>query len=157
MANTQPLSVGAVAPDFELPNQDRVSVRLSTFLGKQNVVIAFHPLAFTPVCSIQMQTYEKKKGEFEAAGAHILSISNDAGPSKKAWAESLGGISFDLLADFHPQGEVAAAYGVRRPDGLPERAVFVIDKQGTIAWAALYEMGQQPPVGELLGVLRRLA
>lgn len=157
MANTHALPVGATAPDFELPNQDRTTVRLSSFLGKQNVVIAFHPLAFTPVCSVQMQTYQKNKGEFDAAGAHILSISNDAGPSKKAWAESLGGISFDLLADFHPQGAVASAYGVLREDGLPERAVFVVDKAGKIAWAAMYQMGQQPPLDDLLGVLRQLA
>lgn len=157
MANTRPLTVGAIAPDFELPNQDRTSIKLSDFRGKQNVVIAFHPLVFTPVCSTQMRNYEQHKAEFDAAGAHILSISCDAGPSKKAWAESLGGISFDLLSDFHPKGEVARAYGVLRDDGIPERAIFVVDKSGRIAWTALYDIPQQPPQADLMNVLRSLS
>lgn len=144
------------APDFELPNQHRQNVKLSDFLGKQNVVIAFHPLAFTPVCSTQMANYEKAKGEFDGAGAHILSISCDPGPSKKAWADSLGGISYDLLADFHPKGAVAEAYGVMRADGIPERAIFVVDKAGKIAWAARYDIPEQPPQEALLRVLREL-
>lgn len=149
--------MGAEAPDFELPNQDRAPVKLSSFRGKQNVVIAFHPLVFTPVCSLQMQTYEKSKADFDAAGAHILSVSCDAGPSKKAWAESLGGISFDLLSDFHPKGAVASAYGVLRDDGIPERAIFVVDKAGKIAWTAKYDIPQQPPQDELMKVLQRLS
>lgn len=131
-------------------------VKLSSFRGKQPVVIAFHPLVFTPVCSVQMKTYEQHKPDFDAVGAHILSISCDAGPSKKAWAESLGGISFDLLADFHPKGEVASAYGVLREDGIPERAIFVVDKAGKIAWTALYNIPDQPPLNDLLTALKTL-
>jgi len=150
------LTVGAIAPDFELPNQNREAVRLSSFRGKQHVVVAFHPLVFTPVCSVQMKNYEAAKADFDAAGAHILSISCDAGPSKKAWADALGGISYDLLADFHPKGAVAEAYGVMRADGIPERAIFVVDKAGTIVWAKRYEIPEQPDQQELLGVLQAL-
>jgi len=110
------VSAGTMAPDFELGSHTGTNVRLSDFRGKQNVVIAFHPLAFTPVCALQMQTYEKDKARFEKLNAHVLSISVDAGPAKKAWADWLGGISFDLLADFHPKGKVATDYGVMRPD-----------------------------------------
>jgi len=151
------LSIGSVAPDFELPNQHwGQTVRLSDFRGKKNVVVAFHPLTFTPVCSVQMKNYEASKAAFDAAGAHILSISCDAGPSQKAWADSLGGISYDLLCDFHPKGAVAEAYGVMRADGIPERAIFVVDKSGKIAWAAKYDIPQQPPQEELLRRLREL-
>src|SRR6185295_18448298 len=129
------LSVGTPAPDFELSNQNRETVRLSSFRGRQNVVVAFHPLAFTPVCATQMQTYERERPRLDALDAHVLAISVDAGPSKKAWAESLGGISYDLLSDFHPHGKVATDYGVMRDDGLAERAVFVVGKDGKIAWA----------------------
>ena len=150
------LSTGTVAPDFELPTQNwGQTVRLSNFRGKKNVVVAFHPLTFTPVCSTQMKNYEESRGEFDAAGAHILSISCDAGPSQKAWGDSLG-LTFDLLADFHPKGAVAEAYGVMRADGIPERAIFVVDKAGKIAWAAKYDIPQQPPQDELLKFLKAL-
>jgi peroxiredoxin len=150
------LSIGTTAPDFELPNQHwGQTVRLSSFRGQKNVVVAFHPLNFTPVCSTQMKNYEASKADFDAAGAHILSISCDAGPSQKAWGDSLG-LSLDLLADFHPKGAVAEAYGVMREDGIPERAIFVVDKKGTVVWAAKYDIPQQPPQDELLRVLKAL-
>jgi peroxiredoxin len=150
------LSVGATAPDFELHNQHwGQTVKLSDFRGKKNVVLAFHPLNFTPVCSAQMKNYEASKADFDAAGAHVLSISCDAGPSQKAWADSLG-LTFDLLADFHPKGAVAEAYGVMREDGISERAIFVVDKKGTIVWAAKYDIPQQPPQDDLLKVLKAL-
>lgn len=150
------LTIGSTAPDFELPNQSRETVRLSSFRGKQIVVIVFHPFAFTPVCAVQMKTYETEKARFDALGAHIVSISVDAGPSKKAWADSLGGISYDLLADFHPKGKVAADYGVMRDDGISERAIFVVDKTGTIVWAKQYQIPEQPDLAELFRALERL-
>ena len=132
------------------------TVRLSQFRGKQHVVVAFHPLAFTPVCAVQMQTYEKEKARFDAFGAHILSISVDADPAQRAWAESLGGISYDLLADFHPKGQVASDFGVMREDGISERAIFVVDKTGKIAWAKQYQIPEQPDFDELLTELGKL-
>jgi len=150
------LSVGTPAPDFELRNQQNQPVRLSSFRGKQNVVVAFHPLAFTPVCATQMQTYERERPRLDALDAHVLGISVDAGPSKKAWADSLGGISYDLLSDFHPHGAVAEKYGVLRDDGLSERAIFVVDKSGTIAWAKKYQIPEQPDHAALFEALERL-
>ncbi len=151
------LQTGTVAPDFELVSHTGHQVRLSAFRGRSAVVLAFHPLAFTPVCAVQMQTYERERPRLEALGAHVLGVSVDAGPAKKAWAESLGGVSYDLLSDFHPKGRVAEAYGVMRPDGISERAVFVIDKAGRIAWAKQYQIPEQPDINELLEALRALA
>ena len=150
------LSVGSPAPDFTLENQHRQKVTLSSFRGKQNVVIAFHPLAFTPVCATQMQTYEKEKGRLATLNAHVLSISVDSSASKKGWAEALGGISYDLLADFHPKGQVAAAYGVMLDSGISGRALFVVDKSGKIVWAKQYDIPQQPDSAELIGALEKL-
>jgi peroxiredoxin (alkyl hydroperoxide reductase subunit C) len=150
------IAPGTAAPDFTLPNQHRADVTLSAFRGRRHVVIAFHPLAFTPVCSVQVQAYEREKPKLDALDAHVLAISNDAGPSKKAWADSLGGVSYDLLSDFHPHGRVAAAYGVLRDDGLSERAVFVVDKAGLIRWARLYAIPEQPDLDELFRELQRL-
>ena len=150
------LPVGSLAPDFELHSHRGGTVRLSQFRGTHNVVVAFHPLAFTPVCAVQMQTYEKARARLNALAAHVLAISVDAGPSKQAWAESLGGISYDLLSDFHPHGQVAAAYGVLRSDGLAERAIFVVDKSGKIVWTKRHQIPEQPDLDELLAQLERI-
>lgn len=147
------ISVGSAAPDFELRSHTGQAVRLSSFRGKQQVVVAFHPLAFTPVCATQMQTYEKARPRLDALNAHVVAISVDAGPSKKAWAESLGGISYDLLSDFHPHGKVATDYGVMRADGISERAIFVVAKDGKIAWAKRYQIPEQPDLAELFTTL----
>ena len=150
------IEVGAEAPDFALPNQNRETVRLSDFRGRAQVVLAFHPLAFTPVCSLQMQTYEREQPRLRGLNAHVLAISNDANPSKKAWAEALGGISYQMLSDYHPHGAVAKTYGVLRDDGLAERAIVVVDKAGIVRWAKCHDMPDQPDVEELIAALREL-
>ena len=152
-----PLKSGDEAPDFELRSHRGGTLRLSAFRGRKNVVLAFHPLAFTPVCANQMTGYEADLPRFEAADAVVLGISIDAQPAKTAWAKMLGPLSFDLLSDFHPHGEVARKYGVfRANDGISERAVFVVDKQGRIAWAKVYEIPEQPDNEELHATLRGL-
>jgi peroxiredoxin len=151
------LQTGNVAPDFALENTSRQVIRLSGFRGKKNVVLAFHPLAFTPVCSVQMQNYQRALPTFDSLDTVVLGISFDLGPSHAAWASSLGGLSFDLLSDVHPHGKVARDYGVfREGDSLPDRAIFVIDKAGVIRWTKLHDMGEQPDLDELLGVLKVL-
>ena len=148
------IAVGSDAPDFELGTHTRTKVRLSDYRGRRNVVLAFHPLAFTPVCSSEMQAFERSLDHFAALDTVVFGISLDADPSKRAWAESLGGIHFDLLSDFLPQGAVAKAYGALSPFGLPERAIFVVDKEGKIAWAKKYGMDDQPDLEEVVGTLR---
>jgi peroxiredoxin len=151
------LKAGDEAPDFELRSHRGGSVRLSDFRGKKNVVLAFHPLAFTPVCASQMCAYESDLSRLEQQDAVVLGISIDPQPAKTAWAQTLGTISFDLLSDFHPHGEVAQQYGVFRPkEGFSERAVFVVNKQGRIAWARTYGIPEQPNNEELLAALRNL-
>src|SRR5436190_15018518 len=151
------LTVGDEAPDFELRSHKGGTVKLSDFRGKKNVVLAFHPLAFTPVCANQMRGYESDLARFERAGAVVLGISIDAQPAKAAWAKTLGSISYDLLSDFHPHGEVAQKYGIfRQKEGFSERAIFVIDKNGRITWSKVYNIPEQPQNQEVLAQLERL-
>ena len=122
------------------------------------MVLAFHPLAFTPVCANQMTAYESDLARFEGAGAAVLGISVDAQPAKAAWAKTLGSICYDLLSDFHPHGEVARKYGVyREKDGISERAVFVVNKEGRIAWSKVYPIPELPKNQEVLEALQGLA
>ncbi len=148
------LNPGDEAPDFELRSHRGGTVRLSDYRGKKHVVLAFHPLAFTPVCAAQMSGYETDLQRLERADAVVFGVSIDPQPSKTAWAKTLGSISFDLLSDFHPHGEVAQKYGVFRPnEGFAERAVFVIGKDGRIKWVRTYDIPQQPDNAELLAAL----
>jgi peroxiredoxin len=153
------LQVGDTAPDFELPTHlDRnTKVKLSDLRG-QNVVLAFYPFDWTPVCSTQMPQYEADKGRFSDHNARVLGISTDSAPSHAAWAKELGGISFDLLADFHPKGEVSKAYGTfREEDGFSNRAIFVIDKEGKIAYIDHHELLDVPKNEEVFEVLQKLS
>jgi peroxiredoxin len=151
------LQVGETAPDFELRTHKGGTVKLSDFRGKLRVVLAFHPLAFTPVCATQMKGYESDLGRIEDADTAVLGISIDAQPAKAAWAQTLGSISFDLLSDFHPHGGVAQQYGVyREKDGISERAIFIVDKEGKVAWARKYEIPEHPNNADLFAALEKL-
>ncbi len=132
-------------------------MKLSDFRGRKNVVIAFHPLAFTPVCANQMRDYERDLPRFAETDTVVLGVSIDAQPAKSAWAASLGNVSFDLLSDFYPHGEVARKYGVfREKDGISDRAVFIVDKEGKIVWARKYDIPQQPDNAELFSALKAI-
>jgi len=151
------LTAGQEAPDFELRSHKGGTVKLSDFRGKKNVVLAFHPFAFTPVCANQMRGYESDLAEFEKAGAAVLGISIDAQPAKAAWAKTLDSISYDLLSDFHPHGGVAKKYGVfREKEGFSERAIFVVDKSGKIAWSKVYDIPELPKNNDVFAALRSL-
>jgi peroxiredoxin len=151
------LKQGDRAPDFELRSHRGGTVKLSDFRGKKNVLVAFHPLAFTPVCATQMSSYQSDIQRFERADTAVLGISIDPQPSKAAWAKELGVTSFDLLSDNYPYGDVARRYGVfREKDGISERAVFVIDKQGTVRWSKVYDIPQHPDNTDVFDALAEL-
>jgi peroxiredoxin len=104
-----------------------------------------------------MPAYEADKERFAGCDAQVLGISVDSIPSHVAWARSLGGITYDLLADFHPKGEVAKKYGAwREADGISERALFIVDKEGKIAYIDIHDISDQPDNEDLFEVLRKL-
>ncbi len=81
---------------------------------------------------------------FERVNTQVLGISVDSKDCLHAWAESLGGITYPLLSDFWPHGAVAQKYGVLRPDGRSERAIFIIDRQGVIRYVDVHPIEDQP-------------
>jgi peroxiredoxin len=103
-----------------------------------------------------MASYRSNFERFEAVNTHVLGISPDASPSKAAWAASLGGLSFDLLSDYYPHGEVAAKYGVLRPDGLTDRSVFLVDRDGVVRFTRKYEIPEQPDVNDVFKAIETL-
>lgn len=137
------IQLGALAPDFTLPSQLGKKITLSDLRGK-NVVLAFYPLAWTPVCSLQIPLYEAEMDKFVALDTQILSISVDSADCLRAWAESLGGIHYPMLSDFWPHGAVAQLYGVLQPDGRSERALFIIDKLGIVRYIDIHDIKDQP-------------
>ncbi|MBI4308130.1 MAG: redoxin domain-containing protein [Chloroflexi bacterium] len=85
-----------------------------------------------------------------------MALSCDSVYSHKAFAGSLGGISYPVLADWHPKGKVTEAYGVMNPQrGAPIRSVFVIDKNGVVRWKKVYERGL-PDVKEVLAEVEKI-
>jgi len=103
-----------------------------------------------------MPSYEADLSRFEGHDTHVLGISIDSVPCNTAWAKSLGGISYDLLSDFEPKGAVAQQYGAYRPEGYSERALFVVDKEGKIAYKDIHDISDQPDNEEIFEVLRKL-
>jgi peroxiredoxin len=104
-----------------------------------------------------MPSYEADLSRFESHDTHVLGISVDSVPCNVAWAKSLGGISYDLLSDFEPKGAVARLYGVLRPEGISERALFVIDKEGKVIYKDIHDISQQPDNEEIFDALRKAA
>ena len=104
-----------------------------------------------------MPAYEADLDRFREYDAQVLGISVDSVPCNIAWAKSLGNLSYDLLSDFHPKGEVAKAYGAyRASDGISERALFVVDKEGKLAFVDIHNISDQPDNEDLFEVLRKL-
>jgi peroxiredoxin len=150
------LSVGVEAPDFELPDANGNTVRLSDFRGHP-VVLAFYPLDWSPGCSRQLDLYQAELEEFTRRGVNVVGISVDSIYSHGAWA-AVRGITFPLLADFHPKGEVTRRYNVwRESDGFSERALFVVDGDGIIRYAHVSPfIHHLPDIYELYAALDQL-
>ncbi len=142
-----------LAPDFTLPATIEDSITLSQYRGRKNVVLAFYPFDWSPVCSLQLPGLQENLREFQALNAQVLGISIDSRHSHKAFAEHLG-LDFPLLSDFDKK--VCQAYGVLREGGFAERALFVIDTQGIVRYAHVNPIGELPDNKPVLDVLSKL-
>jgi peroxiredoxin len=143
------VDVGATAPDFTLPNQDRQPVTLSALRGRP-VILAFFPAAFSSVCTTELCTFRDRMGalgQAQGAKAEVLGISVDTFFALKAFQDSQR-LTFPLLSDFNKQ--VIRDYGVFNEDmigmkGIAKRAVFVIDEQGVVKHREVVEDARNEP------------
>ncbi len=126
------LKVGDKAPDFTLETHNEGELNLGWYQGRKNVVLAFYPGDFTPVCSSQIPAYNNFIDEFTKYDCKLFGISVDSVACHIAWAKSFGGVFFPLMSDYYPHGEVASKYGILNKRGYADRTVFLIDKNGVI-------------------------
>ena len=128
------IGAGEQAPDFTLADQDGNQVSLSDFRG-DTVVLVFYPADFSPVCTEQLSAYQEVLAEFETRKVKLLGISVDGAFCHKAFQAHLH-LTIPLLADFHPKGEVAKAYGVWAEDwGQSGRALVMVGPEGRVEWS----------------------
>jgi peroxiredoxin len=147
------LAVGQSAPDFVLKDQSQKEVKLSDFAGKKKVVLVFYPLDWSPVCTNEHACFVNDMKNFETLDAEVLGVSVDSVWSHKAYAEKMG-IKYSLLADFQPRGAMSEKYGVFLPEkGITGRAIFIVDKQGKVAWSKIYDIPVLPDIKEVATAL----
>lgn len=147
---------GDRAPDFTLQAVSGKRISLGQYRGKKNVVLSFVPAAWTPHCSEQWPGYDIVKDAFDEGDAVLLGISVDNLPTLHAWTRQMGGVWFEVLSDFWPHGAVAETYGVLRGDGLSERALFFIDKDGIIRGILVLDVNQTPGFEACADELKKL-
>jgi mycoredoxin-dependent peroxiredoxin len=136
------VEVGSEAPDFALPNQFRQTIRLSDYRGNKNVVLVFYPLAFTPTCTGEICAIRDEGAALSNDAAQVLAVSCDPTSALRVFSDQQG-VTYPLLSDFWPHGEVSRRYGVFVEErGFAMRATFVIDKQGVVRWSVVHPGGE---------------
>jgi len=150
-----PLKPGTKAPEFSLNSTPDQKVSLSEFKGKP-VVLIFYPADFSPVCGDELTVFNEILPEFKKYNAQVLAISVDNIWTHLAFAKERN-FHFPLLSDFNPKGKASKLYNAYRDeDGVSERALYLIDKNGVIAWSYISPVGVNPGAGGVLGALENL-
>ena len=126
---------GDKAPEFDLEVTHGERVRLTDFLGRSNVLLVFHPFAFTAVCEEEARDLQENLESFRNAQTEIVFVSCDSAPTRQAWKREIGA-EYVFASDFWTHGEAAKAYGVfNERNGAPHRGTFLIDKDGRVIWS----------------------
>jgi peroxiredoxin len=148
------IKVGETAPDFTLKDQDQKDVKLSDFRGKKNIVLAFYPLDWSPVCTGENKCLTDDFPSFQSSNAEVFGISTDSFYSHKAWVDALE-LKHRLLADMHRT--VAKAYGLYfDPLNCAKRATVIVDRQGKVAYVKVQEIKTARDDKEILAALKKL-
>jgi len=155
MANQENL-LNKKAFDFILNDHNKEEFKLSDFKGK-NILLSFHPLAWTGVCAEQMKSLENNYDTFRELNTVAVGINVDSIPSKNAWAKSLNIKNTRLLSDFWPHGEVANLYKIfREKEGFSERANIIVDENQNIKFVKIYDILQLPDINEIIDFLKKI-
>ena len=154
--STLKVKIGQPAPDFTLPSVTGEKISLSQYRGKKHVVISFVPAAWTPVCSDQWPGYNIVKQLFDENDAVLLGITVDNIPTLYAWTNQMGDLWFPVLSDFWPHGAVADKYGLLRSDGVSERALIFIDKNGIIEDIQISDINVRPDLAQCATTLKKM-
>jgi len=150
------LSVGSIAPDFELKDQHGAKISLSSFRGSKNVVVLFIPFAFTGTCTGELCAIRDDLAAFQNDDVQVLAISCDSPFTQKVFAEQEG-YKFPVLTDFWPHGATATAYQIFNRDlGCALRGTFIIDKSGVIRWAVVNGLGDARNNGDYKAAIAAL-
>ncbi|NPU82928.1 MAG: redoxin domain-containing protein [Syntrophaceae bacterium] len=152
MTERKVIPTGRKVKDFRLKDQDGEDFRLAAYRGNR-ILLSFHPLAWTPVCALQMKDLEKKYRTFQKFNTLAVGLSVDSVPCKAAWAKSMKLRHTRILADFWPHGGVAKSLGILRPEGFSERANILLDETGNVVFTKVYLIRQVPDLSEILAVL----
>ena len=133
------IRTGDRAPEFDLEVRRGERVRLSDFAGRRNVLLVFHPFAFTPLCELEANDLQENLESFRNAETEVVFVSCDPSPARQAWREQIGA-EYTFASDFWPHGAAARAYGVfNEANGAPLRGTFLIDKEGAVIWTLVKE------------------
>jgi len=134
---------GDLAPEFDLEVAHRERVRLSDIRSRANVLLVFHPFAFTQVCEDEARDLQENLQSFRDAETEIVFVSCDPSAARQAWKRQLGA-EYAFASDFWPHGAAAKAYGVfNEATGAPHRGTFLIDRDGTVIWSLVKERDER--------------
>lgn len=154
MAEKTIIKLGKAVRSFTLQDQFSQNFVLSKMKGRR-VLLSFHPLAWTPVCTKQMQSLEKNKKVFDKLNTIAVGLSVDSVPSKAAWAKAIKVKDSSLLADFWPHGDVAKSLGLfREKDGISQRANVILDETGNVCFVKVYPIAELPDIKEIITFLK---
>ena len=165
MTKVDAIAVGTEAPEFELPSSDLGDngkpgrkVRLSDYRGKKNVLLAFFPLAFSPVCTSENMCLGKMFAPAHGPDdAQVLGVSVDSAWTLAAFKKDLG-LTYPLLADFHPKGAVAKQYGLYLEEsGITARATVIVGKDGKVAFVKVQQLPDPRDSNEISRFLRAMS
>jgi peroxiredoxin (alkyl hydroperoxide reductase subunit C) len=127
------LAAGTPAPSFTLARADGGSFTEQDLVGRLTVLV-FYPFAFSPVCTDQLQQYEKVTTKLAREGDALYGVSCDSTWAQSAFKEKLG-VSCEQLSDFEPKGATCGAFGALHEGGFAQRALVITDAGGVVRWS----------------------